>query len=207
VASNSEWVIPAAFDSRRWFVLDVPSTKVGNFQYFGAIADEMENGGMEALLAYLQFFKLGSKESALIREAPVTEGLKKQRVLNAGNDTMLRWWANILLSGRFPLMDLNGPTMEGENKWPTQVDKQSLYVSYEQYCMDRHQHVDLPSPWAARMKNDFGLLPFRPRDGKGGRINAYKVAPLKTLVAKCEEKFPHFLDITPDTAEDEVEEG
>ncbi len=185
IASNSEWVVPASFDSRRWFVCDVPSSKTGDFQYFGAINDELENGGMEALLYFLQNVELGSDEQSLIRSAPVTKGLMKQRVMNAGSDACLRWWSNILISRQFPIPDINGDN----KKWPETIEKHALFVAYEMYCEERHKIPDMYIVWAAKVKNDFGLRPSKVRRN-GGRINAYKVSSPAILIDKLEKKYP-----------------
>lgn len=189
VASNSDWVIPASYDSRRWFVLDVPSTKVGNFQYFGAIADELENGGMGALLHFLQNVSLAVKEKGMIRSALVTEGLKKQRILNTAPDDHLRWWTKILESGDFPLMDAQGQS----KGWPQVASKPDLYAHYEKYCMDRNRFVSLLSPWSTRMIQEFGFKTTKIRKD-GGRINAYKVPPLQACIQHVELKYAGLLD-------------
>ena len=50
MASNSDWVIPAGIDERRFAVLDVDGAKQQDERYFGAIQNELDTGGYEALL-------------------------------------------------------------------------------------------------------------------------------------------------------------
>ena len=50
MASNEEWVVPASLDARRFFVLEVLDTVVGDHAYFGAIWQQMEAGGYAAML-------------------------------------------------------------------------------------------------------------------------------------------------------------
>jgi hypothetical protein len=45
LSSNNEWVVPASFDARRWFVLDVSDAQKQNTDYFGKIDDQMFAGG------------------------------------------------------------------------------------------------------------------------------------------------------------------
>ena len=56
MASNSDWVVPAGADARRYFVLDVSDAKIQDGEYFAAITAELDSGGREALLDYLQNF-------------------------------------------------------------------------------------------------------------------------------------------------------
>jgi len=188
VASNSDWVIPASFDSRRWFVLDVLDVRIRDFQYFSAIADELDNGGMEALLYFLQNIKLTAERLALIRSAPVTEGLKKQRILNVADDTCLRWWVGILESGNIGLLDVK----TREKGWAQVVGKTELYEKYERYCMDRNKHVDIQVTWSKRVIQEFGLSVSKTRT-EGGRVNVYKIPTLEDCRRKLNKKYDGLL--------------
>ena len=48
IASNDEWVVPAGFDERRFFVLDVAAHHQKDSNYFAAIDEQMEQGGAAA---------------------------------------------------------------------------------------------------------------------------------------------------------------
>jgi hypothetical protein len=50
LSSNNAWVIPAGADARRFFVLDVGDAHKQDTKYFGALLEQMDNGGREALL-------------------------------------------------------------------------------------------------------------------------------------------------------------
>ena len=54
IASNERWAIPAEMGDRRFFVLDVSDKKKGDHSYFSRLSQEMNNGGPEALLHFLQ---------------------------------------------------------------------------------------------------------------------------------------------------------
>ena len=45
MASNEDWVVPASADARRYFVLDVQPTVLGNREYFDKLNDELRTGG------------------------------------------------------------------------------------------------------------------------------------------------------------------
>lgn len=95
MASNEDWVVPVDADDRRFFILDVSDDQRCDTNYFGAIADEMDNGGREALLHYLLNYDLTGVN---IRHRPQTQELHRQqmRSLNAQQ----RWWLQKLEDGK-----------------------------------------------------------------------------------------------------------
>jgi hypothetical protein len=76
MSSNSDWVIPAGADARRYFVLNVADSHMQDHLYFAAIAHEMDNGGREALLHYLLSRDLMGFN---IRLVPQTKALAEQK--------------------------------------------------------------------------------------------------------------------------------
>ena len=74
--SNNDWVVPAGDGARRFFVLDVDPTRAGDRAYFDALYHEAENGGIEAIMDYLQRFKL---DTVNLRAVPVTDALREQQ--------------------------------------------------------------------------------------------------------------------------------
>ena len=76
LSSNNEWVVPASFDARRWFVLDVSDAQKQNTDYFGKIDDQMLAGGQEALLHLLMTRDIGKFD---VRDVPKTGALAKQK--------------------------------------------------------------------------------------------------------------------------------
>lgn len=70
-ASNDDGVVPATLGERRFFVLDCSPKHVGDTPYFGAIREELKNGGLQALLYELLHREIKSN----LRLAPKTVGL------------------------------------------------------------------------------------------------------------------------------------
>jgi hypothetical protein len=79
MASNNEWVVPVGPTARRFFVLDVAPTHIQDTEYFGAIQDQMDNGGTEALFYML---KTRNLKGFNIRKIPQTEALMRQKILS-----------------------------------------------------------------------------------------------------------------------------
>lgn len=94
MASNDEWVVPAGYHERRFFVLDVADSKRQDHGYFRAIQDEMDAGGYEAFLYFLRTYDLSAFN---VRTLPQTKGLLDQKLLSytAEKD----WWYQKLVRG------------------------------------------------------------------------------------------------------------
>ena len=127
IASNNQWVIPAGQNSRRWFMVDVSGDRIGDHAYFTEIADEIHNGGLEAILYYLMNRKITSQ----LNLAPVTEAIIEQRVLTGQQDSILSFWTSRLIRERLLTPDIDA---EITTPWPEKVLKSELYDEYEEYC-------------------------------------------------------------------------
>ncbi|MEM9402379.1 MAG: DUF5906 domain-containing protein [Pseudomonadota bacterium] len=77
LASNKKWVVPADADDRRFLVLDVGDCQKQNSAYFRAIQDQLDSGGYEALLHYLQDFDISEFDH---RAIPDTAAKRDQKL-------------------------------------------------------------------------------------------------------------------------------
>jgi len=77
MASNSDWVIPASGDERRFFVLEVSDEKQGDHAYWRELNKHIADGGAEAFLDYLLKVDLSAFN---VRDVPQTAGLAKQKL-------------------------------------------------------------------------------------------------------------------------------
>lgn len=119
LASNSNWIVPAGPDERRYFVLDVGSNKMQNADYFRAIMDQWNSGGREAFLYQLLTMDLSSFE---VRSVPKTEALREQKLLSL--DPEEEWWFTKLNEGRL---------MSSHAKWEGTVEKEELFSDFYMY--------------------------------------------------------------------------
>jgi len=127
IASNSEWVIPAGPESRRWFVVDVNDSHANDQAYFGAIHKQLNNGGYEAFLYFLQNRKITSN----LRHAPETEALAEQRRLSASTrDKFYDFVDHHIAEGSW------GPAhCEHADHGPC-LDKKIVYQTYRHFAQD-----------------------------------------------------------------------
>src|SRR5262249_26557911 len=114
MSSNSDWVVPAGADARRYFVLNVSDARMQDGDYFGAITRQMESGGREALLHLLLNRDISKFDP---RRVPQTEALAEQKAFSRrGMDRLIEI---IAYDGVVPAIDSIGPNVAittGEDK-------------------------------------------------------------------------------------------
>jgi hypothetical protein len=159
VASNHEWVIPAASEARRWLVLDVGEAHLQDHAYFRAISDQMKNGGSAALLYELLHYD-GSEVD--LWTVPKTEALADQKAHSM--TTVEKFWFGCLKAGS-QLGDRQGTCGYIPDKgWEQEVRSAELYGAY----VTRSQQAGLPRR-AMEMDLAVALKKMVP-DAKHGRI-------------------------------------
>jgi hypothetical protein len=97
MASNSDWIVPATDDERRYFVLDAAGHRIGDRPYFRALSHFMENGGRAALLHDLLTLDLSDFDP---RDVPKTNELAAQ--VEHGRPAELVWLDDLLEDGMLP---------------------------------------------------------------------------------------------------------
>jgi hypothetical protein len=94
MAADRDWVVPVSLRDRRFFVRDVSDNRVGRRAYFRAIVDEMENGGLAAMLWDLLRRDLAGFD---FRDIPQTDARRDQQALSLPE--LERWWLDVLARG------------------------------------------------------------------------------------------------------------
>jgi len=132
MASNSDWVVPASQDERRYFVLNVPDTMIGRRQYFAAIAEQMENGGLAAMIYDMLQRDITQFE---VRDIPSSEALSGQKLHSL--DSLHKWWLACLDRG-FVWKSRHGAKVFTE--WQGFYTTELLDRSYLQWCRERRPY-------------------------------------------------------------------
>jgi len=155
MASNEDWVVPASLDARRFFVLEVPSSKANDHAYFGAIWQEMENGGYEAMLHDLLKYDLTFFN---VRAVPKTDGLMTQKKLSL--PTAEAWWLDVLHRGYVFKSRLGLASHFSE--WRDEASTDLLYESYSSFATERRERHPMSREALGRFaKEIIGAKPKR----------------------------------------------
>jgi hypothetical protein len=130
MASNSDWVVPASHDERRYFMLNASDHRVGQRAYFAAIVAQMNGGGLAAMIHAMLNRDISGFD---VRDVPQTEALAEQKKHSL--DTLDRWWLTALERGfvwksRHGLKAFAGWTADGF------CSTELLHRSYLQWCGD-----------------------------------------------------------------------
>lgn len=79
LASNSDWVVPAGLEERRFFVLDIAESRQQDKKYFNKIVKQMNSGGKEAMLYDLLKMDISKID---LRTFDQTQGLFEQKLFS-----------------------------------------------------------------------------------------------------------------------------
>jgi len=111
MASNMNWVVPAAIDDRRFAVFDVSAKYQNDKEYFTPLYQEMENGGGAAMLHDLLAMDLQGWHPRY--DVPKTPALMDQKELSLHPED--QWWYQLLKTGLLPRHDADRPAQNNPN--------------------------------------------------------------------------------------------
>lgn len=134
MASNDDFVVPADMEERRFCVVDVSAAKMQSRDYFDALHEETNAGGLEAMLFDMLRWNLDGFD---VRKVPKTTALDEQKLMSMGS------------VDRFIFELLDGDTMPGsfdqDEVWPedvVQIRKSLFYGEYLARCRDRYRRAE-----------------------------------------------------------------
>ncbi len=131
IASNSQWVVPAGLEERRFMVLDVSDKYIQDLDYFKAIFHQMNHGGREAMLYDLLETDLSGVD---LRTIPRTAALLDQIIHTMS--TAKKFWFERLRAGTL---------IDEHREWEVYVITEKLYKAYLDFatnCGDRYRLID-----------------------------------------------------------------
>jgi hypothetical protein len=98
LASNEKWVVPASGNERRYAVFEVSDKRKQDHGYFDRITEQLNNGGLGAMLHDLLAMDLEGWHPR--QDIPQTEALARQKELTASPEVTIM--GDILDSGELP---------------------------------------------------------------------------------------------------------
>ncbi len=129
IVSNDDFVVPATRDERRYCVTTVNPKYKDNFEYFGALDNDVKDKEVQAAFLYFMLHRDISKYRA--GKIPETEALAEQRAENA--DSTSTWMMRCLQEGGFYSRDATGGHYLG---WKDEMSASELYASYLDWIRD-----------------------------------------------------------------------
>lgn len=205
--SNEEWVVPAglADEERRFFVLEASDAHMQDISYFAAIDQQMENGGLEAMIDELMTWdpKDHFKEGwDILRRPPVTEGLLEQA--NESLDTWDRFFVRMIGDGGIEAKaneDIEEIVLEEDV--PNEISVKALRDHYEAYLFKHGGQGRWKTGndrFLRRMAEKFLLIEegsFHRRVGTS-RVRVWRTPPLKVLREAAKKKGIRFEIVVDD---------
>ena len=159
--TNKDWSVPASEDERRFFVLEVGEEQMKNGKYFGAIDDEMYDGGQEAMLYDLLHFDYSNID---LRNPPRTDALRGE--IEQGFAPHEKWLMDAIAEGYFTTYtDMeNGSTIDLYFDAPREIDKAKVLASYKAFARDERKKP-ISANKLTRWLKKFGVTVDRDRSG------------------------------------------
>lgn len=126
IVSNDEWVVPASVDERRFAAFEPLDTRMGDHAYFQALDDQMENGGLAAMIYDLLQRDISKFE---VRDVPQNQALRDQKRLSL--TSLQAWWLAVLSRGFLWVSKHGAPWFRD---WHDFYSTELLLHSYQQWC-------------------------------------------------------------------------
>jgi hypothetical protein len=188
MASNSDWVVPAGLDERRFCVLDVGDRHQKDYPFFKTINDEMKNGGYENLLYELLNWDTTSQN---LHKIPRTQALFDQIV--ASMDSFEKWWLFCLQTGKIDQIN--------DVDWPRYLLPQDVYQAYKDHAnSNRERYLVGYHPFFRKLNKICPGYRLKKKDRGSGWLN-YSRFP---YLDECRQNFEQKVQISIPWDNDDV---
>lgn len=184
-ASNEGWAVPVGEDDRRYFVVDVSGALKGNSTFWDKYRAWMNNGGSEALFAYLQHVDLSGFD---VRKVPLTEAKIDLKFRSMRQEDQFVF---DLLAGYLGDYRLNNERNAVLKPHGEEVFKDELYNLYLDY-LGRFNKTNRAMNTVAFWKHIYAIFGIQERQKRQGR-NVYVISSLR----EAQDKFAKHLGNTP----------
>jgi tRNA A37 threonylcarbamoyladenosine biosynthesis protein TsaE len=176
ITGNSEHLVPATDDERRFAVMDMSDCRRGDVGYFKALNEEINSGGLGAMLFDMLHMELGGWHPR--DDIPQSEGLQKQKLNTiTGVDALIEFLCH---EGQLPCQSLRYANRAALNSDPYEGGLlrwgQRQNISGLRYAR--------PTRFADALVNEWGC-----QNCKVGRGNGLEFPPLEELRQRFVAKY------------------
>lgn len=196
ILGNEKWIVPAAFDERRFAVFNVGDKRKQDIEFFTNMRLDMEKGGYRELYNYLNSFDLGTVN---LNIAPQTKGLSEQKIYQS--DPISSWWFNCLCMG-----EILGSYNQFSSNWPSEIKCTEMRTFYSNDSKEEGIRSRLGDQQAFGKKLNFltnGILVRKRKRSAGNRVFVYEIPPL----AECRKLWEEVTNTKGHNPWDEEIEG
>jgi hypothetical protein len=198
IASNSDWVVPAGLEERRFFTVDVDDCLKGDYDFFKKLTAQMDNGGREAMLYDLQKMDISGVN---LRGFERTDALLDQ--ILESMTLVQKWWFTQLRRGAIRMVDYGDEFGPQRDEWPTSASNDQLYDSFELFVAKLKGYLPVPVVFGRQLNKLITPVEIvRPRTPDGAPRRRLRIIP---NLERCRKVFEKKLEMEVDW-EDEKHE-
>jgi hypothetical protein len=129
MATNNDWAVPASRDERRYFVLDVSSSRIGDAQYFKELHTDIQNKDVQSAFLFDMLNRDLSK--FIVGKIPETSGLQSQRLQSL--DSFGKFWVDVLERGYLLEATVGGNDVYDFSAWINEPAVELINAGYQQW--------------------------------------------------------------------------
>ncbi|MBF0454030.1 MAG: PriCT-2 domain-containing protein [Magnetococcales bacterium] len=182
IASNNDWVAPMGMDDRRFVVMDVSEQRKGDWEYFQALADQIDAGGDSAFIHHLLNLDInGFNPRALPTVNSQTKYINKIKTANS----VTQWFFSCLERGSIN-SDSEHPLDDGAT-----ISKDTAHRAYLDWCESmRINHRETLASMTKTIKKLVDVRQVQQRHD-GNRVRVYEFPPLAACRQQVEQLMGH----------------
>jgi len=187
VTSNERWAVPMGIDDRRFLIVEATSDRIRDTRYFHALAQQMDEGGREALM-----FDLVNEDLSTFDVRTKPHSPHGFDIMMRGASPVVRYWFERLHCGS---TFIHGDVSVVD--WDKTPTKKMMHEEFKAFCKDLQlRAVEAPQFGKELMQ----MLPTglagetRPRTADGRRRYSYTIPSLNA----CREAFQNYCNVGPE---------
>jgi hypothetical protein len=197
IASNSDWVVPAGMEERRFFTVDVSDCFRGDHDFFRQLTAQMNNGGREAMLHDLKNMDISGVN---LRNFERTDALFDQILQSM--TLVQKWWFQQLRRGSIDL-NFHDEVYAKKDIWPKSVSTEQLYENFEMFSSRFKSYLPVLEVFGRQLNKLMDPLEIiRPSSPRGGPRRRLRVIP---DLERCRKVFEKKLEMKVDWDDEKYE--